>query len=240
MENILLENNNEEVDPLMKEIKKMTIIKYLILLFSFIRFILFFVLIYLVLFFPISFKPNIFTTIIFLYKIILFQISTIYIFISVIIGTIRRNFIRGTDQINYSLFVSCCGCCFFCCYYNNVSFLAILTFFCSIIGLVWTFILFFYYMKDLRNPNNFVYFPNIMKLILIRIIVNLVDSLLLLAQFYFFKYSEYFLDRIDKYIEYYKRLVIKNKTKESNFVRNILPYQIDNYISNNEEELQNV
>lgn len=240
MENNLLQENNKEEEPLMKEIKKMTYIKYLNLIFSTIRFILIFVFAYLLIYFPISFKPNIFYIIILLYRILFVQLSTIYLFIAVILGTIRKNFIIGTDQINYALFSSCCGCCFFCCYSNNVSFMAVLTLVCSIIGFIWTSILSFYYMNSLRNPNNFIYFPNIMKLSLARVIANLIDFLLLLSQFYFFKYWEYFLGRINKYIEYYKRLVIKDKTKEANFVRNILPYHIDNYISNNEEELQNV
>ena len=240
MENKLLSNNSKEEDPLMKEIIKMSYIKYLNLIFSIIRFILIFVFIYLGDFLPISFKPNIFTNIILLYKITFIQLSTIYLLIVVSIGTFKRNFVRGTDQFNYAIFSVCCGCCFFCCYSNNVSFMAILTFFCSIIGFVWTFILFYYYMKDLNIPNNIIYLPDIMKSNLAKIIVNLIDSLLLLSQFYFFKYWEYFLGRVNQYIEYYKRLVIKNKTKEANYVRNVLPYQIDNYIANNEEELQNV
>ena len=240
MDNQLLQNNIKEEDPLMKEIIKMSYIKYLNLIFSIIRFILIFVFICLVSFIPISFKPNIFTSIIFLYKISFIQLSTIYLLIVVSLGTFRRNFIKGTDQFNYALFSICCGCCFFCCYSNNVSFFATLTFFCSIICFFWTFILFYYYMKDLSYQNNNIYFPIIMKLNLARIIVDLIDSLLLLSQFYFFKYWEYFLGRVNQYIEYYKRLVIKNKTKEANFVRNLLPYQIDNYIPNNGEEVQNV
>jgi len=240
MENNLLGNNNKEEEPLMKEIIKMSFIKYLNLIFSIIRFILIFVFIFIANFLPYSFEFNIFTKIILLYKISFIQLSTIYLLIVVCLGTFRRNFIRGTDQFNYAIFSVCCGCCFFCCYSNNVSFFTVLSFFCSIIVFAWTFILFYYYMKDLSYPNNNIYFSYKMKGNLVTIIINLIDSLLLLSQFYFFKYWEYFLGRVNKYIEYYKRLVIKNKTKEANFVRNILPYQIDNYIPNNEEELQNV
>ena len=63
-----------------------------------------------------------------------------------------------------------------------------------------------------------------------------------LCLFYFFYYSEYFLKRVEKYLEYYKRLLIKNRNKEAEFVRNTLPENIEDYTSTNEkeEELQNV
>ena len=49
-----------------------------------------------------------------------------------------------------------------------------------------------------------------------------------------------FLNRLEIYIEYYKRLIIKKRDEEANFVRNILPYDINEYISSSGEELQNV
>ena len=62
----------------------------------------------------------------------------------------------------------------------------------------------------------------------------------LLFQSYFFYYYEYFLKRGEIYIEFYKRLIIKNRNKEASFVRNELPANIDNFLIYSGTEMNNV
>ena len=112
----------------------------------------------------------------------------------------------------------------------------------GVIKLLWSLTLLYYFIKDSFYKNNSKFFPYIYERVLCRIILYFVDSFLLFGLFYFFHYFEYFLNRVEKYLEFYKRLIIKNRNKEAEFVRNTLPYNIEAYISNNGngEELQNI
>ena len=78
------------------------------------------------------------------------------------------------------------------------------------------------------------------KQVTIKTILHFADSLLLLCQSYFYYYYEYFLKRGEIYIEFYKRLIIKNRNKEADFVRNELPINIDNFLINSGTEMENV
>ena len=74
----------------------------------------------------------------------------------------------------------------------------------------------------------------------ILIIKPLFDLLLYLSQSYCFYYYNYFFDKIKKYMEYYKILLMKNKKEEAAFVRNSLPVKIEIYINSEEAELENI
>ena len=238
MNDKLIPNNIKDQEEILnKEIKKMFFIKYLNLFISISRFLLLVFLISLMLYFPNTFMPKLFTAIIGIFVILILPLITIYLFIILITGTIQRDFWIKKKPIKFS-----CYNCFFCCCImsKNVTFLKRLTLLCSIFDFAWSFILLHYYLKDLRIPNNERFFPFSWKGIFRRIFLNYIDSILLSIQFYCFYYSEYFLNKVEIYIEYYKRLIIKKKNKEADFVRNILPYDIDYYKSSEESELQNV
>ena len=123
---------------------------------------------------------------------------------------------------------------------KNVNFLRKLIFVSTFFDFYFLFILIYYYIKDSYVPNNKIYFPLSGEKVLVRIILRAIDSLLLLSQFYCFYYYNYFLNRIERYIEFYKRLIIKNRNKEADFIRNTLPYDIESYISSNGTELRNI
>ena len=236
-ENLISINANEQEEYLIKEIKKMSFIKYFNLLFSVLRFFILFFLIFLILYFPNSFEPSVFTILIFIFITIFLPLITIFLLIVIITGTIQRDFWIKKKPIGFSCYTCFCCCCIMS---KNVTYLKRLTLISSIIDFIWSFILLYYYLKDLTIPNNAVFFPYSGVGVLHRILFNLSNSLLLSSQFYCFHYSEYFLKRVEKYIEYYKRLIIKNKNKEAEFVRNTLPYNIDNYISSEGSEMKNI
>ena len=75
----------------------------------------------------------------------------------------------------------------------------------------------------------------------IKLIIFFVDTALLFGQSYFFYYYEYFLKRGKIYIEFYQRLIIKNRNKEADLVRNELPINMDNFMDAAEDgtELSN-
>ena len=232
--------NNNEQDILMKEIKKMFFIKYLILLFSLFRFILMFFILYLFPYFPKSFRINFSNSLFILFTILIFPITTIHLLIIAITGTIRRDFRIKKKQFNVEC-SSCLCCC--CIIFKNVSYLKIIFLKFSIFQLIWFFYILFLFYKDYINPNIRRFFPYSFEKIIYKLILNMIDSILLLCLFYFFDYSEYFLKRVEKYLEYYKRLIIKNRNKEAEFVRNTLPAKVEDYISDNPSEgseLQNI
>ena len=239
MKENLIFNNNYKSENLMNEIKKMSYIKYLILLFSIIRFGLMFLKIFLIPYFPKSFKFTFFTSIIFLYITLIFPILTICLLFIAITGTINRDFWVAKKQIKPGLYACFCCCCIM---LKNVNYLKILTFINSIIELIWASFFLYYLFKDSSKINMSRFFPYSIKKIIFKIILYFIDSTLQLCLFYFFYYSEYFLKRVEKYLEYYKRLLIKNRNKEAEFVRNTLPENIEDYTPNNEkeEELQKV
>ena len=126
---------------------------------------------------------------------------------------------------------------------KNIIYLNIISVISTIISYFWSLFLLFYLIKDFSIPNNGIFFPLLQERTIKRIIFNFIDSFLLLFQSYYFHYNKYYLSRIDKYLEYYKRLIIKGKNKEANIIRQNLPTDIDNYLSSNiinGTELQNI
>ena len=230
-------SNSDEQDNLMKEIKKMSYIKYTNLFISIIRFILMFYLIFYIAYFPASFKPTIYIIIIILEIILMLVIITIYFLIVILTGTINRDFWVRKKPLNFGFYTCFCCCCIMS---KNVTFLKILSLFSTIIDSCWSLFLLRYLIIDFTTTNIVKNFPSSLNRTLIRVILNCIDSFLLLGQTYCFYYNEYFLKRVEKYLELYKRLIIKNKNKEASFVRNTLPAQIENYLSSDETELKNI
>ena len=234
---LISNNSNDKNDGLMKEIKKMSKIKYLNLLISIIRFLMILSLTFLILYFPSTFRVTLFTKIIGLTNVLILPLITSFFFVVVISGTYDRDFWvkKNPTKIN---FFNCFFC--WCIMSKNVGFLKKLTLIFCVNDFIWSFILSYYLIKDFAIPNNSKFFPFSWKRIIYRIILNWTDSILLLLQFYCFCYYGYFLNRLEIYIEYYKRLIIKKRDEEASFVRNILPYDINEYVSSSGEELQNV
>ena len=230
-------SNSDEQDNLMKEIKKMSYIKYTNLFISIIRFILMFYLIFYIAYFPASFKPTIYIIIIILEIILMLVIITIYFLIVILTGTINRDFWVRKKPLNFGFYTCFCCCCIMS---KNVTFLKILSLFSTIIGSCWSLFLLCYLIKDFTISNIVKYFPSSLNRTMTRVILNCMDSFLLLGQTYCFYYYEYFLKRVEKYLELYKRLIIKNKNKEANFIRNTLPAQIESYLSYDETELKSI
>ena len=222
---------------LMKEVKKMSYIKYLNILISFIRFILMFYLISLLLYFPKAFEPNLFSVFVFLFIMLILPLITIFLFIVIITGNIQRDFWIKKNSFKCNIYSCLCCCCIMS---KNIIFLKRIIYISTFFDFCFLFILLYYYIKDSYVPNNKIFFPFSDERVLERIILRSIDSLLLLSQYYCFYYYNYFLDRIEKYIELYKRLIIKNRNKEADFIRYILPYDIDSYVSSNGTELRNI
>ena len=241
-QNLIVTNNSNsnEQENLMREIKKMSYIQLLILFSSLLRFILLFFSIFLLIFFPKSFNPNIFSAIIFLYVLLVTPIFVIYFLIVAITGLINRDFWVKKERKNFSFYLCFCFCC--CVMYKNVRYLKVLSLINGIIEFLWSLILLYYFAKDSVYPNNLKYFPYTFRRVLYRIILYFIDSCLLFGLSYFFYYFEYFLGRVEKYLEYYKRLIIKNRNKEAEYVRNALPANLELYISSNGngEEMKNI
>ena len=239
MEAKLIVNSENENNKMMKEIKTMHIIKYLNLLIALLRFILMFFLIALIPYFPALFKPRIFTGILFLHTLI-FPIITIYLLITLISGTIQRDFWVRKKTKDMSICHLCCCCCLMS---KNVVCLKNLSFYFTIVSFLWSSLLLFYEIDDPIKSNNRRFFPNESHKVRRKIFLHYVDTLLLFIHSYIFYYFEYFLSRVKIYLELYKRLIIKNRNKEAEFVRENLPEQIYNYEGvddPNERELQNI
>ena len=205
-EKLVSNNSNDKNDKLMKEIKRMSLLKYLNILISIIRFLMIFSLVFLILYFPSTFRLTLFTKIIGITNVLILPLITAFLFIVVITGTMDRDFWVKKNPVKIS-----CFNCFFCsCIMSkNVRFLKKLTFIFCFNDFIWSFILSYYLIKDFAIPNNSKYFPFSWKRIIYRIILNWVDSILLLLQFHCFCYYDFFLNRLELYIEYYKRLITR-------------------------------
>jgi len=235
-------NNNEiaQEKELFKEIKKMLYIKYLNLFFSIFRFSLMFYLLSLLGYFPTQIRPTDFFISMHIFLVLILPVFTIINLFTVITGVLNRSFLIKKDANNYLESIKYICFCFCCICSKNVATLKLVTFIFSLISFIWSFYLLYFFIQDLRTPNNSRFFPYLEKQVTIKIILHFTDSLLLLCQSYFFYYYEYFLKRGEIYIEFYKRLIIKNRNKEADFVRNELPVNIDNFLINSGTEMQNV
>lgn len=252
-DNLEIENNNIEDDPIMKEIKKMVYIKYLNGLLLILRFIL------IIVHYDLneSFTLNKdFSEIMCLSFIIYLPIITINLLIYVIKAICYKNFIKRLECIFWII------CPLLSILFNWV--LIYTTYFTSCIADIVLFLLSFLYYYFYMEKNlicckglililfiiqinwkfvlSYIYIDldDSKKRVLNIIIVFILDSLSLLFQFYCFDYTSYFFSRIKKYIEYHKILLIKNKKEEASFIRNTLPVKIEDYINLEEEELENI
>jgi len=230
--------NDDCEEQLNKQIKKMSRIKIINIIISIIRINLIFFAINSKIILIFFFQLPIFIYTISILIVIFFPIRTIALSITIILGTINRNFV--IKKSNYF----CYGICSFffchtlwCCFPHNVNYLKknIISFF--ILKIFWIGIWIYVYFLRLFKIRLFIILE---KDIIFIILLNVFDCLLLLCQSYIFSYYEYFLRRTDIYIEYYKRLIIKNKTEEANFIRAQLPYELNDYISTDAIELRNI
>ena len=231
-------NNANEQDKLMKEVKKMFFFKIFILLSSLIRFFLMFILLFLIVYFPASFRPSFLNLFFVLYLVLISPIFTIFNVIVITTGIINRDFWIKIKLEKLNCYKMCCFCCIMS---KNVTFLKRLTLTNATIITLWSFYFISLIIKDHAFPKNFTFFPHSYKRIIIRAILNCIDSLLLIGQWYSLHFIEFFLKRVNIYLEYYKRLIIKNRNKDATFVRDNLPAQIDDYLpSEGGTELQGV
>ena len=191
-------------------------------------------------YFPTHIRPSGYFIISLILSILIIPIYNIISLFTVITGVFNRNFIISKDNRTFIECFKYIFCCFCCICSKNVTLLKIVSLFFCILCFCWSFYLLYFFIKDLRKPNNYRFFPYLEEKITIKIILCFIDSFLLLCQSYFFYYYEYFLNRGEIYIEFYKRLIIKNRNKEAEFVRNELPVNIDNFIVNSGTEMQNV
>ena len=236
-------NNNPQSQEasLLKEVKKMLVIKYINLFFSLSRlFIMFFTLSLLEV--PFYRTPSIFYIVLFLFSVIILPIFTIINFITVVTGIIRRNFLIEKDSYNILdsiRYIFCCACC---ACSKNVGTLKFATLIFGIICLVKSLYLLYHYILYIRNPDDDLYNPDILRDVTIKLILYFADMALLFGQSYFFYYYEYFLKRGKIYIEFYKRLIIKNRNKEAELVRNELPINMNNFLDGSEDgtEMSNI
>ena len=234
-------NNNIKTNEILQEkellgeVKKMCFIKYLNLIFAIFRLILLFFLLLLLAYFPTNSRLTDFVVIMLLFNIFIVPIYTIINLITIISGVVHRNFWLNNKILPCKNFFRNV-CCPFCCFCSkNVFSMKLVSFFFSIMSFIWSFYFLCYYIKDLKNPNNTKFFPYLEKNLIIKIILYFIDSFLLLGHSYFFHYYQYFLRRREIYIEFYKRLIIKNRNKEAEFVRNELP---ENNEDSNGTEMQ--
>ena len=239
-----IDNKKSEIaqeNNLFKEIRKMVFIKYLNLFFSIFRFALLFFILALLPYFPTNMRPTNFFVIMQIIQILILPLFTIINLITVITGVLGRNFLIKKDNnafLECIKYICCCQCCLCS---RNVSTLKLATFIFCLISFIWSFYILYYFIKDFSETiNSSRFFPYLKKQVKIKIILYFADSLLLLFQSYFFYYYEFFLKRGEIYIEFYKRLIIKNRNKEASFVRNELPSNIDNFLINSGTEMNNV
>ena len=229
---------NEE--QLFKEVKKMLFIKYLTLFFSIFRLFIMFYSISLLGYLTFFAETSNFYIILLIYSVIILPVYTILNLIIVITGICVKNFMIQNQSDTLIDFVTCCCCwCKGLCTRNVVT-LKILSIIYGTINLFRSFYLLHFFLIYVKTENNIKYFPNIIKNLSIKLILYFIDTILLLCQGYFFYYYEYFLNRGKIYIEFYKRLIIKNRKKEADLVRNELPTNMDNFLINSETELGNV
>ncbi len=226
-------NLNEKV--LFKEVKKMNIIKYLNLFFSIFRFTIMFFLISYYDYLPYSINASFFSWFMFAYTLLIFPIFDISNMIIIITGIINRDFSIREGNNLFLLSHICCSC-FICS--KDIFFLKWVNIYFCFISFIWFFYILYFFIEDFKASIINSIFDN--KRILFKLVLHGFDSVLLLCHSYFFHYYQYFLKRGKIYIELYKRLIIKNRNKEAEFVRKELPINLDNFIVNSGTEMQNV
>ena len=239
MEENLINNNNENIHEriLFKEIRKMFYIKYLNLFFAIFRLILMFYLLSLLTYLPTMLNDSLFLIIMLIYSILILPIFTIINLIDIISGMTKRDFKINKNVDNI---LDCFGyICFGYCCSKNVTTLKYKNLFFGLITLVWSCYIFYYFMKDVTLSNNLAKLSSLEKKVFIKTIFYFLDSIFLFSHSYFFYYYEYILKKGENFIEFYKRLIIKNRTKDAELIRNELPIDVDNFLINSGTEMQN-
>ena len=227
-ENKKNEKNYDEKE-LLKEIKKMRLIKYLNLFFSIFRFSLLLPKFSLHDAIRMTYVPSYLNFIMNTYNFFILSIFTTINLITITTGIINRNFIVNNNDYTLIYCIISCSCCFCWVCTKNVIILKQVNFICFLISLFWSFCLLYYVKNDLI----------IGKKDIIKLIIHFIDTILLFGQSYFFYYYNYFLNREKLYIELYKRLIIKNRKNEAECVRRELPVNIDED-NNSGTEMENV
>ena len=240
MKDKLITNNTVEQEKLIfKEVKKMLIIKYMNLIFAIIRILIMFFLLSLLLYFPSSVDLIGFFIIMLIFRLLILPIFSILILFEIILGIIRRNFIIKKNQSCLDSF-RCLCICWWCLCEKNVVYYKLNTLLFSIITFIWSFYLLYNFMY-VESQNNKVFFFDYKKeKVFLKIVLYFTDGILLLSQSYCFYYYEYFLKRCEIYLEFYKRLIIKNRNKEADFIRNELPINIEDLIINSGTEMKDI
>ena len=226
-ENLIINNNNSDninEKQLFKDVKKMHYIKYLNLFFSIFRAVLVFYQIKYFTVLPLT-DSFLFMLTIFIHFLLVLPIFTIInlikTFSRIFTGNFRisKNVFDIFDCIGYNC---CCNCDF-----NNVTDSKYSNLIYSLISLFLSFCFLYLFISELNCISNLSY--TFKKKIFIKLILHFIDSIALLIQSYFYHYHDYFLRRGEIYIEFYKRLIIKNRKEEAEFVRNQLPRNIDDF-----------
>ena len=225
-ENQINDNNNDE-NQFLKEIKKMRLIKYLNLFFSIFRFSLLLPKLEYIDSISLAQEPSYINFYMFIYNFFVSSIFTIMNLITITIGLINRNLVINKNDSTLFYCIIACFSCFCCVCTKNVIILKQVNFICFLISLFWSFRLLYY-----------AQYLNLRKGDIIKLIIYFTDTILLFGQSYFFYYYEYFLNRVKLYIELYKRLIIKNRKKEAELVRRELPANMEDIDSGT--ELENV
>ena len=240
MKDKLITNNNDNQENIIfKEVKKMLIIKYLNLFFAIIRILFMFFLLSLLLYFPSSVDLTSFVIMMLIYRLLIFPIFSIMILFEIILGIIRRNFIiKKNESCIDSL--RCLCICWWCLCEKNVVYYKLNTLLFSIVTFIWSFYLLYHFMYLESEYNKVFFFEYKKEKVFLKIVIYFIDALLLLSQSYCFYYYEYFLKRCQIYLEFYKHLIIKNRNKEADFIRNELPINIEELLINSGTEMNDI
>lgn len=234
------ENTRENI--LFKEVKKMRCIKYLNLFFSIFRTVLELYLFTYFTIFPYSINGSFFLIILLIYSSLFLPIFTLINLKDVVSGIFTGNF---HNSINVENIFDCIGynCCGNCCT-NNVTSSTYSNLIYSLLTFIWSFYLIYFFLKDynlyLQYSQKKVFLNNYLKKVLIKIILYFIDSFSLLLQSYFFYYHDYFLRKGQIYLEFYKRLIIKNREEDAELVRKQLPNNIKDFAIHSGQEMQNI
>ena len=246
-ESLMTNNNNEDnkEKKLLKDAKKMHYIKYLNLFFSILRTVLEFYQIINNIEFAFYFLFNIFLLIVLFHLFIILPISAIINLIKTFRRIFTRNYSisKNVENIYDYIGYTCCGCCGND-NSNNVTFSKYSNLIYGLITLFLSSFSLFFFLKDRiyysNKYKNAPFLSDEQRKQLIIIILYLIDSIILLIQSYFFHFHDYFLRRGEIYIEFYKRLIIKNRKEEAEFVRNQLPRYVKDFVINSGHEMQNM
>ena len=201
-----------------KEVNKMYWLKILNLIISILIIPLYF---FIILLFFLSLKNlSIFVILDSLFFILLFAFLLLFIIISFIsfiinlLGTVSNSFWIKTSD---SKIDKCC--CYLCCCCINIKFLKFFYLLFAILIFLWdgAFIVYYIQMNNEHNLGQYSIFNAIENALLVLGVV-----LLLLFQSYCFFYYNKFLNRLQIYLEYYKKLIVRGDEKKAQRVRKLL------------------